>query len=125
MDINNGIFKITNDLVVSSNYTFEDFKKTKYYNAQDGIRVIYLTEKQVIDNKNFLVSLFFRNDKIYMLSLICCDAEYTEEDEYKRKLLHDMILKKWGVIGKGKYKWGTIGSVYDARSNISSINIIF
>ena len=99
--------------------------ETKYYTNQDGIRIIYLDEPQIIKNRKYIVSLFFRDGKIYMLSLICCDEEYSEKDESKRKDLHDLILKELGVLENSNFEWGEIKSIYDARSNISSINIIY
>jgi len=92
MDISKGIVEIDNELVVKPNFTFEQFKETKYYTNQDGIRIIYLDGPQIIKNRKYIVSLFFRDGKIYMLSLICCDEEYSEKDESKRKDLHDVIL---------------------------------
>ena len=125
MDISNGKIEIANDLLVTPEFTFENFKKSRFYNNQDGIRIIYLDGQQIIDSRKYLVSLFFRNGKIYMLSLICCDIEYTEKEEQERKELHDKILLKYRVDRKKKFAWGEIESVYDARSNISSINIIY
>lgn len=125
MDISKGIVEIDNELVVKPNFTFEQFKETKYYTNQDGIRIIYLDEPQIIKNRKYIVSLFFRDGKIYMLSLICCDEEYSEKDESKRKDLHDLILKELGVLENSNFEWGEIKSIYDARSNISSINIIY
>lgn len=125
MDISNGIIKIDNELVIKPNYTFEQFKKTKFYNNQDGIRIIYLDELQIIENRKYIVSLFFRNENIYMLSLICCEQEYSEDEECKRKDLHDIVLHEFGLLGNSKFEWGEIESVYDVRSNVSSINIIY
>ena len=125
MDISKGIVEIDNELVVKPNFTFEQFKETKYYTNQDGIRIIYLDEPQIIKNRKYIVSLFFRDGKIYMLSLICCDEEYSEKDESKRKDLHDLILKELGVLENSNFEWGEIKSIYDERSNISSINIIY
>lgn len=125
MDISNGTVKIDSSLVIEPTFTFEQFKETKFYDNQDGIRTIYLDEPQIIENRNYIVSLFFRNGKIYMLSLVCCDQDYSENDEYKRKDLHDIVLHELGIWKKSKFKWGEIESVYDARSNVSSINIIY
>lgn len=125
MDISKGIVEIDNELVVKPNFTFEQFKETKFYLNQDGIRIIYLDGPQIIKNRKYIVSLFFRDGKIYMLSLICCDEEYSEKDESKRKDLHDAILQEFGVFENSNFEWGEIKSIYDARSNISSINIIY
>ena len=53
MNISNGIIKIDNELVVKPNFTFEQFKKTKFYNNQDGIRIIYLDGQQIIENRKY------------------------------------------------------------------------
>ena len=96
MDISKGIVEIDNELVVKPNFTFEQFKETKYYTNQDGIRIIYLDGPQFIINR-----------------------------KSKRKDLHDVILKELGVLENSNFEWGEIKSIYDARSNISSINIIY
>lgn len=58
-----------------------------------------------------------------MVSLICCDKEFSERNEDKRKLLHDNILKELGINQQMEYSWGKISSDYDARGNVSSIDI--
>lgn len=125
MDISNGIIKIDDGLVVMPNFTFQQFKKTRFYDNQDGIRIIYLAGQKIIENRKYIVGLFFRKGKLYMISLVCCDQKYSENDEYKRKYLHDTVLHEFGLWGNSKFKWGEIESVYDARSNVSSINIIY
>ena len=57
MDISKGIVEIDNELVVKPNFTFEQFKETKYYTNQDGIRIIYLDEPQIIKNRKYIVFL--------------------------------------------------------------------
>ena len=84
-----------------------------------------MNEHQIINGRNYIVSLFFRDRKIYMVSLICCDKEFSEQDEKIRKELHDTILSELGLNSHMKYNWGEISSDFDARSNISSINIIY
>lgn len=86
LDIYNGFFKISDELTIFPGFTFEQFKHTKFYKNQDELRIIYLDEQQIINNKKYIVSLFFRNGKIYMVSLICCDKEFSEKDEAKRKI---------------------------------------
>jgi hypothetical protein len=125
IDISNGFVKISNELTVFPGYSFEQFKNTRFYNNQDGIKIIYLNEKQIINNRKYIVNLFFRSGKIYMVSLICCDIEFNERDEKKRKELHDATLMELGIDQYMKYNWGTISSDYDVRSNLSSINITF
>lgn len=123
--IEKGHIFLASDLVIFPGFTFKQFKETRYYKNQDGVRIIYLEDKQIIDNRNYIVSLFFRKDKIYMVSLICCDIEYSEQEEKKRKRLHDSILSEMGIYGQQLYSWGKVSSDYDERSNISSINIMY
>lgn len=125
LDISNGFFKISDELTIFPSFSFEQFKNTRFYKNQDGLRIIYLDEQQIIDNRKYIVSLFFRNGKIYMVSLICCDKEFSEKDEDKRKLLHDDILNELGINQQMEYSWGNISSDYDARSNVSSIDIMY
>ena len=46
-------------------------------------------------------------------------------DEDKRKILHDDILNELGINQQMEYSWGKISSDYDARSNVSSIDIMY
>lgn len=123
--IKDGFITISEELTIYPNFSFNQFKCTKFYKNQDGVRIIYLDEQQIIDNKKYMVSLFFRDSKIYMVSLICCDKKFSERDEDKRKILHDHILNELGIEEQKEYSWGKISSDYDARSNVSSINIMY
>lgn len=125
INISNGFVTISDELTIFPEFSFEQFKHTKFYKNQDEVKIIYLDEKQIIDNRKYIVSLFFKDRKIYMVSLICCDEEFSEKDEDKRKILHDDILNKLGIKPQMEYSWGKISSDYDARSNLSSINIMY
>jgi hypothetical protein len=125
IDISKGVLKIDDTLSFYPGFRFEDFKETKYYNGQDGIRVIYLDEKQIIDGKQYIVNFFFRNNRIYVVSLINCDEDISESDESNRKIVHDEILKQNQIESGYQYPWGKVLSEFDARSNISSINIYY
>lgn len=81
LDISKGFLTISDELTIFPGFSFEQFKHTKFYKNQDGVRIIYLDEQQIIDNRKYIVSLFFRN--------------------------------------------GKISSDYDARSNVSSIDIMY
>lgn len=125
INIKDGVIKISDELTISPNFSYEQFKNTRFYKNQDGIRLIYLDEQQFIDNRKYIVSLYFRNCKIYIVSLICCDKEFSEKDEYKRKIFHDNILREYGIKEHEEYSWGKMYSNYDIRSNISSIDILY
>ena len=105
LDICNGFLKISDELTIFPGFSFGQFKHTRFYKNQDRVKIIYLDEQQIIDNKKYIVSLFFRNGKIYMVSLICCDKEFSEKDEDKRKILHDDILNVLGINQQMEYCW--------------------
>lgn len=88
-----GIISLNNNVIISPGYRFEDFKKTLYYNGQDGIKIVYLDSRVIIDKHEYIISLFFRNSVLYMLSLICCDIDFSIEQERERKKMHDEILQ--------------------------------
>lgn len=125
INLNSGVLTITSELEIYPGYTFEKFKLSKFYTGQDGIRIIYLNNKQMIDGKEYVISLFFRGGNIYMVSLIDCSIDISEKDEPKRKEIHDNTLKKLGIKNEYEYSWGKVVSDYDERSNCSSINIVY
>lgn len=48
LNIKTGIIDISEQLKAGPDYSFEEFKKTAYYNGQDGIMIIYLEDVQII-----------------------------------------------------------------------------
>ena len=123
-DISKGVVSLSDDLAIASGYTFDQFRATRYYKGQNQERVFWLEEEFMLQGHTFMAGLFFRNGVIYMLSLLCCDMEFDMEEEEKRKELHDEILKSAGIAQRD-HEWGHIQSVYDGRSNISSIDIVY
>ena len=98
IDVTNGEVSTREGLVIGPNYSFDKFKTTKFYNGQDGVRIIYLDEHQTIYGRQFIMSLFFRDGIIYMVSLICCDEKFSESNERDRKKIHDKILTEMGLL---------------------------
>ena len=125
ININNGSILIGHSLLIDKNFTFERFKESYLYNGQDGVRIIDLKEEQIIDGKKYVISLFFREGILYMVSLVNCDYDIPMEQESLRKKIHDTILEDIGAQSGHVYNWGKIVSEYDPRSNISSINIYY
>ena len=125
IDLQTGNIMIYPDLILHSNLTFLEFKKTSFYDNQNPNKIIYLVEPQIIDDKKYIVSLFFRDGKIYSFSLLNIDFDFTVETEKERKQIHDKILLSYQIVSGKKYSWGMIESEYDSRSNISSIIIFY
>lgn len=105
-------------------YTFEDFKKTKFYGNQDGIRIIRLGAVK-IDEHQYLVNLFFREYILYMISLVCIDIDIPFEEEEKRAALHRQIMAEYGLSDVNDFSWGSLQVSYDPRSNSSKIGLIY
>ena len=123
-DWERGIIKVSDFLCVHPGYTFEDFKKTKYYNNQDGIRQIILDEVFRIEDYQYKVSLIFIKYKLYSLSLSCFDIDLSWDFARKRKELHDEVLKKKGIT-ETNFNWGKIISSYDLKGGFSSIDFYY
>lgn len=85
IDIKSGVLKIGKDLIFSPKFTYKDFMKTPYFKGQDGVSMIYLEDKESIDDKLYIISLFFQKQKLYMVSLINCDDDIVAKEELKRK----------------------------------------
>ena len=104
-------------------YTFEDFKKTHFYNNQDGIRIIKLENMVYIEEHQYIVNLMFENFNLYMIQLYCVDdITLTSEEIIK---VHNKILEGYGLSEENQFEWGSIKSSYDPRSDVSSIAIIY
>lgn len=125
INMHNGTVVISKELTVFPGFTFEQFRRMRFYKNQDGVGVILLDGAQMIDGRNYYVSLFFREGSLYMLSLVCCDWRFSEIDEKKRESVHDQILKELGLEKYTEFCWGTVSSDYDCRGNVSSIDVVY
>lgn len=104
-------------------YTFEDFKKTHFYNNQDGIRIIKLENMVYIEEHQYIVNLMFENLNLYMIQLYCVDDITLTSEE--RIEVNNKILEEYGLSEEKQFEWGSIKSSYDPRSDVSSIVIIY
>ena len=120
--ISEGMFAF-NEITLNKEFSFSDFKKTKYYNNQDNKREIKLGNIQIFENHKFIVTIRFDDDLLSLITLYCIDDNINLdfEHESERKKIHDLILKEWGV--QKKYNWGLIESIYEPRSNAALILI--
>ena len=125
IDKKTGKIQIADSLIVFPNYTFDEYKNSKFYNGETGVQEIQLEDPQMIDGKNYLVSLIFINNVIYSISLVNVDEIFSEQNEPERKKVHDEILKECGINSDVQYGWGRVSSDYDSRGNVSSISIYY
>lgn len=125
IDVEHGRITI-GDMVIFPGFTFEDFKKTKFYSGETPEEEIIISEDKLIDGRKYVFSIVFRNEYIYYLCLVNTDYEFSQKDNPKRKHIHDKILAEYGIYGdKKRFYWGGIKSDYDSRDNVSGIYFFF
>ncbi|AND79316.1 hypothetical protein [Streptococcus pantholopis] len=120
----NGTVIFDDNFQLKKGMTFDDFKNSRYYNNQNYKRLFYIYDLK-LSRQSFIVGLFFRENKLYSISLILDDRTINQNEEEYRKQLHDRFLKENKINSIKNYRWGTLSSNYDRRSNISSIDIVY
>ncbi|WP_288984423.1 hypothetical protein [uncultured Treponema sp.] len=123
VEISKGNILIGNELFYP-NYSFDQFKKSKFYINQDGVRQIKLNGIQQIWEHYFIVNLIFRKNKLYSISLYCVDDK-SLFDEKLLKQKHDKILNQLGLKELTRFDWGYIESYYEQNSASSIIGIYY
>ena len=121
MDFRSGEFILLGERLCRG-YTFRQFKKSSMYCGQSAERYITLNKAYRINDKGFYVSLLFKHGLLYLISLVCNDISLSPDEEPRRKELHDKLLSEYGLSDE-QFMWGSVRSIYDANSNVSSINI--
>ena len=124
VNINDGSINIGGNDFFGEGYSYNDFKKSIFYDKQDPKRIVNIDNPIIINGRKYLVDLFFNNKSIlYAVFLYNIDEEFTEATEYKLKEYHDMILRDEHIDVNKTYSWGKIRSEYDPRANSSFIAI--
>ena len=120
IDFENGIVTI-DGVSLGPGYCFADFLLTLLYDHQDENRFFWLKGNERIGENRFAVGLAFRDGTLSTLELLCVDAEFTWETEEKRKDLHDLIQRRYGINEEAQFRWGRVSSEFDRKGCISSI----
>lgn len=120
-----GIVYLDNNLIITPGYTFSDFMRSPFYVGQDGVKVINLKNSVFIDNHKYVVTLHFIEGFLYGLYLVCCDEVFSFEQEANREIIHNKILRQYGLSQNNEFSWGIIESEYDSKSNVCSINFFY
>lgn len=126
IDIYSGNIIIDGSYILHPHLSFKEFSLGNYFNNQNEKRLFNLNGLHQIQDKLFYVSLFFKESQLKQIHLVVHDDNITNPiDEPNRKIIHDSLLAKLGVIISGDFAWGRIASDYDKRSNISSIIVTY
>ena len=120
IDFENGIITI-DEVKLGPGYSFNDFMFTRLFDRQSENRAFSLKGVKKIGDNDFCVGLAFRDRTLFFAELVCVDEEFTWETEEKRKELHDRILRKYGIAEEKEFRWGSVRSVFDQKSCVSSI----
>lgn len=117
-----GKLYLNGEIALTSNLSYEEFKKSSLFTGQSGNRFFWLEkicQLNQFENK-FKVGLCFRSNLLNRVELFCIDDKIDSEEQ--RKVIHDNIknhiCKMQGVLYK------SIESSYDKRNNYSSILIV-
>lgn len=124
MNLKKGILTVGQE-TFSPDYTFEDFQRSAFYEGQSASSAIELTGSHDIAGNRFLISLIFDDQRLHMIVLGCIDEEIPRDHEMDRKVLHDEILKKHGIVPGKKYGRFTIESNYFPKENAAVILITY
>lgn len=126
INLKNGEIKFDDEYILNSKLSINEFKKSKYYENQNEDMIIDIDGLQRIDGILFYVSLIFEEGYLNKIFLTLKDKSINSfEDEPKRKILHDGLLKSMGIEEKGEFSWGRIISNYDRKGGGSDIIITY
>jgi len=112
---------LASPMFVSGDYTNE---KAGWFNA--------VLRPQLVDGRQFLVSLFFHEEHLHSITLIDGDPRFgtswddwsREKEEARRKSHDEWLVGTLGSI-KTDWPWGQLYSVYDDKSAGSSITLLY
>ncbi|MFS0653841.1 hypothetical protein [Bacillus sp. 179-C3.3 HS] len=114
--------------VINSRMSSEVFKTTSLYKGGIIHTNYQLIDTHLINGKEFLITLFFDNEKLKEVHLsefingLSWD-NWTEDVELAKKKSHD----QWLLTSLGEkpydYSWGYVESIFDKKGCVSSIII--
>jgi len=133
--LNGGISIGEVNFVINCRLTKDDFINSALFNYATLQELNSYThcclKPQYIGKIKFQVNLIFDpNGKILNVFLGVYEADnhwenWSEDNELKRKELHDKWLEENLGIPPYAYDWGTVSSTYDSRAGSSSITFTY
>jgi hypothetical protein len=107
--------KIAEDLIITENFTVQDFQQSSIYDNQD-LSVCFWVKNCYIDKLPFTVGLYFKENFINQIRLYCTDI-YIKTEEERNEFNKLMILKH--------PEWGNAESILNDREQFFAITINF
>ena len=116
----NGEIMLDGSIILSSNYTLEDYKKSALFDEREDTSIFFWIDK-VCEYKNhmFKVGLCFREGVLGFIDLYCMDDNI--RDEHERTRFHQEFVKR--IAKKNEYNWGKIEACFDPRESYSTVII--
>lgn len=92
--MNSDYICIDNELNLFDQLTFDAFKSTSFYDNQSDNRFFWIKKPCTIDeiNNTLKVGLWFKNNKLRQVQLVCID-DYIK-NELERGVIHNKIIKQ-------------------------------
>lgn len=132
IDINNGNFKLSNDIVITNNDSFYNLNKIglekKMHDYNNGYKWIVF-KNVLIESNYFHIGLCFKNDSLDYIDFGFSDesqlkdiswTNWSEQNELSKKELYEKWLSKnFGT--KRKFTWGNIEAYYEPRGGTTAM----
>lgn len=109
--------KIADNLLISSNFSKNDFMNTSLYSNQNLSMFFWIRKNFRIKNHDFYIGFLFGNEKISQLQLYCVDKSL--ENEGERKIFNDEFIKV--ITGGIGLEQGSVKSIENKRDNVALI----
>jgi hypothetical protein len=136
IDKTKGYIRLTDSLKLEPNLSFDLIESQKLGEVQEirdmgnGYKWIDIKNIQ-INNQYFIISLCFRKEELYQLSMVINDNRFDLNsgwDSWSEKIEEEKLKKhkNWlnqELNNERKFNWGEVWAEYDPRGGSSSIEI--
>lgn len=114
---------IENEIFLSRNYNFSNFKNTSFYTNQEDNRFFWIQAACHIKNINgaYKIGLWFKENFIRQVQIFCVSDDVKNEKDRER--IHEDIINSY--LKKIDIGASKIENYWDKRDNYSTIIIDF
>jgi len=118
----NGEILVNGNILLSPNYTLEEFKKSDLYDENKNTSIFFWVDKTCeLEDHKFGIGLYFKDGKLNFIHLYCMDDNIRDENERTR--FHQEFVQR--IAKKNEYDWGEIDEFLDPREGYSIVIISY
>ncbi len=136
IDLSNGTLKISDEVMVSPNMTFDNLHnlapQNSIWDVGNGYKWIYFSDIKIGNYYFYFRICFYKNTTLYCAEFDFYNQPFPEKWSWENwseekdlrqiKMYNKYLLEIMGATNK-KFAWGTISSYYDRRSYATGIGI--